>query len=79
MKTYGERFTVSMTNVTRRKICGDNVEAHIVIDTVADSTSNNADGKGERCDGRNQVVRADDGGNDRGRDDDASDPQSRNN
>ena len=68
-----------MTIVRRKKTCGGNVEAHVVIDTVADGTANNTDGKGKRCDGCNQVVRADDGGDDRGWDDDASDPESRNN
>lgn len=51
------------------------VEKDVVVDAVADGATNNTDGEGEGGDGGDEVVGANDGCDDGGRDDDAADPQ----
>ena len=47
----------------------------VVVDGEADGTADDADGQREGCDGGDEVVRADDGGDDGAGDDDAADAE----
>jgi hypothetical protein len=63
---------------TTDHLCGvgdELVDEDVVVDAITDGAADHADGEGEGCDGSDEVVGADDCGDDGGGDDDTADPE----